>query len=402
MKEITAEQTRLSFDRGEIRVDFGQASEPDTAGTVTVELSNRVVLTPSTAQRLLMALAETLQGHRTGAPAEPPPVTRAPGGAPSSAPGRAKPALTELLDPTSDMDSSRAAKSAAAESSSRVLGIVAGFGVPYVNERSIRLRQKTLLSNRFLLTVGRKSIEAQAKRAAATGGDGDLLPNALGQLGMPPEFLDAAIENMPRAQALHFGFEADEDRHLLKVYLEMKQEGTAPAVAGPLLHYVAYKWDPADPEQRVVSRYMLHDGISVEQIRARLQAIYADGDSDGGDSGRIALDVLALGASRMAARDMNYMEIEEEGNARRSFDLNLYDAGLLVRDLQPFLARMRDRYEIAPGRFQVLYDQIKARRFGHLAGGVHRDGGDFFNVYFGAQMFEEGLWRDAFSAGQIE
>jgi hypothetical protein len=46
----------------------------------------------------------------------------------------------------------------------------------------------------------------------------------------------------------------------------------------------------------------------------------------------------------------------------------------------------------------VLYDQIKTRRFGHLAGGVHRNGKDFFNVYYGPQFFDqgsEGPWRGA-------
>jgi hypothetical protein len=30
-----------------------------------------------------------------------------------------------------------------------------------------------------------------------------------------------------------------------------------------------------------------------------------------------------------------------------------------------------------------LYDQIKGKRFGHVAAGIHRDGRPFFNVYFG-------------------
>ena len=55
-----------------------------------------------------------------------------------------------------------------------------------------------------------------------------------------------------------------------------------------------------------------------------------------------------------------------------------------VKDIQHLLQRMRERFAIRPGQFQALYDQIKTMQLGHLAGGVHRDGQDFFNVYYGA------------------
>jgi hypothetical protein len=46
---------------------------------------------------------------------------------------------------------------------------------------------------------------------------------------------------------------------------------------------------------------------------------------------------------------------------------------------------MRQRFAIKPGQFQALYDQIKSQTAGHLAGGAHRNGKDFFNVYYGVQ-----------------
>jgi hypothetical protein len=54
-----------------------------------------------------------------------------------------------------------------------------------------------------------------------------------------------------------------------------------------------------------------------------------------------------------------------------------------VRDLVPQLLRLRDLYAIRPGQLQAVLDQVKARALGHLAGGVHRDGRGFFNVYYG-------------------
>ena len=81
---------------------------------------------------------------------------------------------------------------------------------------------------------------------------------------------------------------------------------------------------------------------------------------------------------------MQYLEVEEAENARRSFDLNVYNAKLQVKDIHPLMQQMRENFAIRPGQFQALYDQIKALALGHLAGGVHRNGKDFFNLYYGA------------------
>ena len=99
--------------------------------------------------------------------------------------------------------------------------------------------------------------------------------------------------------------------------------------------------------------------------------------------------MLELAASRVAAEKLQYLEVHEPGNGRRSFDLNLYNAKLVVKDVQPQLQAMRERYGVRPGQFQALYDQIKGKVLGHLAGGVHRDGRDFFNVYYGVGSFPQ-------------
>jgi hypothetical protein len=70
---------------------------------------------------------------------------------------------------------------------------------------------------------------------------------------------------------------------------------------------------------------------------------------------------------------------------RRSFDLNFYDAGLLIEALRPQLARMRQQFAIRPDQFRALYDQIESQPAGHLAGGILRNGKVFFNVYYGVR-----------------
>jgi len=97
--------------------------------------------------------------------------------------------------------------------------------------------------------------------------------------------------------------------------------------------------------------------------------------------------VLELAAARVPAPQLQYLEVQEPGNGRRSFDLNLYNARMEVKDIQAQLYGMRDHFGVRPGQFQALYDQIKGKVLGHLAGGVHRDGKDFFNLYYGVGSF---------------
>jgi len=147
-----------------------------------------------------------------------------------------------------------------------------------------------------------------------------------------------------------------------------------------LLLHLAFKWDLVTGGG-VTSRYLWHPFLSAAEIGQRLDRIYRDGPAA---SVAVARAVLQAAAERAPAEKLQYLEVEEPQTSRRSFDLNLYNAKLHVRDIQSLLLRLREQYSVRPGQFQALYDQIKGMLLGHLAGGVHRDGRDFFNVYYGA------------------
>jgi hypothetical protein len=260
------------------------------------------------------------------------------------------------------------------------------------------MRPGELLPHRFLLSVGRPDDGSASDEALAA---------VFRDIGMPAPFLKAALAHLPQARCVHFGFEGDGGTPLLKMYLEVAGKVDIASVAGEptgddtaVLEHIAYKWDPISPEVRVVGRYLWYPKMTAEEIRARVENVYGGGAPEARE---IAFGVIALAAGRMPERDIHYLEIEEDGNPRRSYSINFYDAGLNVRDLHPLLSRMRRLFEVSPGRFQVLYDQIKTRRFGHLAGGVHRNGKGFFNVYYGPQFFgsgaPEGPWRGALLRG---
>ena len=122
----------------------------------------------------------------------------------------------------------------------------------------------------------------------------------------------------------------------------------------------------------------------LRDIEARLARVYRDGQQTSFD---IAKAVLDLAAAKAPPEKLQYLEVEEQENARRSFDLNLYNAQLQVNDIHHLLQRMREHFGVRAGQFQALYDQINTKVLGHLAGGVHRDAKDFFNVYYGVVGF---------------
>jgi tryptophan halogenase len=331
MRGRPSDAFRALVEREGIVVEFGQGAEDGA-----IALSDRVTLPLETAKRLVLALNEPLARHAPRLRAAEAAAAR--GHAPVNAPA--------------DPAGARAAE---------LMQRVAELGIPYRQERSFRLSAAGLLANRFLLTLSRADARALEVCRA---------------LGMPERLRRLAEEKFAMAACLHLGFEGAPGSILCKLYLER----AVPAQpAGPALLHLAFKWDLVTAAE-VVTEYVWHPLPDAAAIEARLASLYADAEA----SLAIARDTLALAVQRVPAERLQYLEVLEE-NGRRSFDLNLYDAGLQVKDLLPLIHRMRSHFGIPPGRVQALYDQIKGERLGHLAGGVHRNGRDFFNVYYGVR-----------------
>jgi hypothetical protein len=261
--------------------------------------------------------------------------------------------------------------------------LVADLNAPLSRERSFRMSEGALLSDRFLLSVGKQHFGPDP---AARVGD------ICGQLGMPAPLLRKIEPNVSAASCVHFGFEGAGDAGLYKVYFEFPVAEIAanrsPGSREPLLLHLAFKWDALDAAASVATRYFWHPFLSASEIRERMSQIYADKRAEVSRS--IATDVLDLAAARVPAEKLQYLEVREDETGRNSFDLNLYNARLRVQDLHALLSRMRERYSISRAEFQAMFDQVKGRTAGHLAGGVHRNGEDFFNVYYGGRPDVQG------------
>jgi hypothetical protein len=80
--------------------------------------------------------------------------------------------------------------------------------------------------------------------------------------------------------------------------------------------------------------------------------------------------------------------VTEKGNPRNSFDINLYKSGVRIEEIKPFLVKLADYYDLDPQEFSVFCDQIASKRFGHLAGGLDREGRDFMTIYYGVEYLQ--------------
>jgi tryptophan halogenase len=360
MKATAVDAFRGKLEDGQVVIEFGQSGRAVAEGGAAVQLSERIALAPDTAKRLVFALDDALARAASA---------RAAPGAPASAAQAAQlQRLGELpLNATPD---------AAGARSALLLELVGSLGARFQYERSFRISRAGLQANRFLLTLAKADVAGDPRARVF---------DICRRMDMPANLLDAAAAQFDAAGSLHFGFEGDVDSIVCKLYLEQvigpAQARAAMARSEALLQHVAFKWDLATGVG-LVTRYMWYPLLAAHGIAERLAQVYRDA----GDpvSMQIARSVLDLALERVPAQRLQYLEVSEDGNARRSFDLNLYDAGLLVKDLRPALSAMRERYELRPGRFQALYDQVKGRALGHVAGGMHRNGQDFFNIYHAA------------------
>lgn len=314
-----------------------------------IALTQQAVMPVDTAKRLVLALGDALRRYDPE----------------SLSAEAARRAVTPVNAPPD----------AAGETAALLLKLVADLGVPYQHERSFRISPGAVHANRFLLSLDAADIAGDPMHTVM---------EICARLGIPDAARAAAEESFGTAACVHFGFEETAGSLLCKLYLEREVSAAeAAARREPVLLHLAYKWDPAGGAA-VVTRYHWYPRLPLEGLERRLAAVYRGRAAQA--SIDIALAVLSAAAKRAPAEQLQYLEVEEE-NGRRSFDLNVYDAALQLKDVQDALFAMRERFSLRPGQFQALYDQVKTRALGHLAGGVHRNGEEFFNVYYGVSGY---------------
>lgn len=262
----------------------------------------------------------------------------------------------------------------------RLRAVVRALEAPHGFERSIKLRDEGVLANRFLLSVARDDLGADAAARVLV---------ACRHLEMSDDFLDAVAGHLPAASMIHFGFEEErEGRAYYKVYLEREEQfaramaSRPPAIEPFVLHH-AFKWNTADRNEQVMARYVCHPRLGRTAMLQRVAAVYA------GQAERtpwhLLCELVAAASRRVPDEDILYLDVTEDGTGRKSFDVNLYRAGFLVASVEPFLARLGTHFRLRADIVLDAFAGILGLRLGHVAGGVDRQGRDFFTIYFGVE-----------------
>jgi hypothetical protein len=235
-------------------------------------------------------------------------------------------------------------------------------------EKSFKMSKQTLLSNRFLLGISKQQVPKNSLFVICEG------------LGMQECHLDLLMDNLPAADVVHFGFEENQNGCIYKVYLEYCVNYNRGKITKPTLIHMAFKWNSSNDESGTIANYTYYPKLSTASIVDRLTAIYSSATDK--SSFKIAQDIINAATAYVEADDLMYMEVSEEGNLRLSFDINVYEANIRLSDIKVYLFRMRQHFSISEREFEPWYSKIKDSQFGHLSGGIDRDGNDFFTVYY--------------------
>lgn len=254
-----------------------------------------------------------------------------------------------------------------------LVSLIEAEGVRYGREDSFKLSPAGLLTNRFLLGIPLQEFSPAR------------VLHLCGVLGMPQRSQATALDHLGNANLVFFGLEDDGKRGVYKVYLEfwdsVRRQVRSTGGTDPLLLNLGFKWRAGGDGSDVrVARYTCFPLLSVYDILGRLQQIHADGCSPVVYAG--ASGIIQHAAAANPSASFLYVEASEEGNPRRSFDVNLYKANLSVGDVRPILADVARHFRILPETFEPWLQRIAGRTLGHISGGLDKDGRDFMTTYY--------------------
>jgi hypothetical protein len=262
--------------------------------------------------------------------------------------------------------------------SEELLRLADRLGAPYGIERSLKLVPGAVLRDRILVSLHKSAFGPDpAKR----------ILDLAAELGIPPKFREVLLDDLPAADFIHLGHEGDERRSLVKIYLEfatrlrvkrpaVRQDGTA------LLVHRAVKWDQLMPSRAVVANYHAFPALRRAAVAARIRELFGGGRCA---PVHAAVSLYDRACGRTAASDLLFMEVAEENTPRRSFDLNLYDAGLAVMDAAPFAEALARYFELSETYLPLSTADFSRERLGHISGGLARDGRGFLTLYYGSR-----------------
>lgn len=355
----------VTNSREEVTLSFGTVRSCNTEeNQLSALLSSRIILSPYTAKRIAILLAnkisefEAIHGKLS---AEAPPQFNH---------GQTSILYVESPD-SNDTDGS--------EKAIRLMRLIDGLNTDYAYERSYKLARKSILQNRFLFGINKNSIKNDPEHT---------IISLCQQMDMPLHFLSQCREMLNLAKCVHFGFEENKNGCMYKVYLEFDIDlkfgpiGTQ-VMTDPFLLHLGFKWSSDDNTNCALSRYTCYPFLSHGSIIERIGKIYCEDHHE--KALQFTTKIMNAAVSRMPEHKFLYIEVVEDNNPRTSFDIKLYEANLLMREITPLMDDILSFYEIPSDQFTAINNRVRDKTFGHLSGGIDRAGQDFLTLYYGVQ-----------------
>ena len=261
-------------------------------------------------------------------------------------------------------------------SAAALMEVVEALGAPYGLERSCKITAGAVQEDRFLASLHRSAFGADVTQG---------LLAAARRLCAPEDFLDAIAAAQAEADIVHLGYEGGLHA-TYKIYLEYAAQvrrAQAQANPEPVLVHLAFKWVPAAAGRHVITRYTWAPTDSRADIAGKVRGLLSAAAAPRALAG--VLELLERGCARTDARNLFLMEVEEPGNARRSCDLNLYQADLCLRDVADVMDALGGLFAVPRQEMVALLGRCGALALGHVAGGCGRDGAEFVTLYYGVE-----------------
>lgn len=254
----------------------------------------------------------------------------------------------------------------------RLLGFVDQLAQPHGYERSFKLTNGHIWQDRFLVTLHVDAFDNSGQQKLEALASALRMPRALVEETIAEEFSGIEI--------VHIGYEKLNGKALCKIYFEKAID--IEKNAKQLVHR-AIKWDVESPNKNVVTEYFLLPNLSRKTMLGLIARNF-----DGSFSHPLvdwAARLLDLVCTRVSINELFFLDVEEKGNPRKSFDLRLYDAGLTVGQTNSLIESAAKLVKAPMQALKTLLEEDFDQQLGHMSAGIGRDGYEFVSFYFGVE-----------------
>ena len=262
----------------------------------------------------------------------------------------------------------------------QLLASITALNQPYGLEKSVKLFEKTLLDQRYLLSLHKNAFGDPSIKG---------LFKLIQAFAIPSKFLAEIEQQLPETNIVHLGYERTVDGEVIKLYLEFAEvfEGMTQSNGSEELVpvHIAYKWDPQRPNKNNIAHYQYRPRQTLEQMKQTMSAMLPDELAS--TSLQLAENLLTHAAQRLPLEELMLLEVREKGNPRHSFDLKLYDTDLKLNDIATPLTELVEEFDINPHQLSELLLRHGGDELGHFSAGTSREGRPFFSLYFGIEGY---------------